>query len=68
MSFGASDRVLISRALPGPSLLILHCTLLINTVRQWKFALPGAYIPGKGPKMGRNAGSDRSETTSLLGA
>jgi hypothetical protein len=68
MRFGASDRVLISRALPGPPLLILHCTLLINTVRQWKFALPGAYPPGKGPKMGRNAGSDRSETTSLLGA
>jgi len=68
MGSGASDRVLISRALPGPSLLILHCTLLINTVQQWKFALPGAYLPGKGPKMGRNAGSLRSETTSLLGA
>jgi len=68
MVFGASDRVLISRALPGPPLLILHCTLLINTLRQWKFALPGAYLPGKGPKVGRNAGSLRSETTSLLGA
>jgi len=60
MGFGASGRVLISRALPRPPLLILHCTLLINTVRQWKFALPGAYMPGKGPKVGRNAGSDRS--------
>ena len=51
-----------------PEALVLHCTLLINTVRQWKFALPGAYTPGKGPKMGRNAGSHRPETTSLLGA
>ena len=38
------------------------------TFPQWKFALPGAYMPGKGPNVGRNAGSRRSETTSLLGA
>ncbi len=68
MATGAGHRGLILRDFPGLEGVILHCTLLLNTVRQWKFALPGARFPGKGPKMGRNAGSDRSETTSLLGA
>jgi hypothetical protein len=68
MDFGPCGSVLISWTLPSRARLILHCTLLINTVQKWKFALPGAYLPGKGPKMGRNAGSYRSETTSLLGA
>jgi hypothetical protein len=68
MALGPGPSVLILRGLRRPQGGILHRTLLINMARQWKFALPGAHTAGKGPDMGRNAGSHRSAITSLLGA
>jgi len=43
--------------LPLATCLILHRTLLPRTAGQWKFALSGTELPGKGPRTGRNAGS-----------
>ena len=41
---------LILRGFPPGRLFILHCTLLLKAAGQWKFALSGDAIPGKGPK------------------